>query len=235
MKLASLVLVALLGGIASADEPAPIDPYGPFDDIGDRVAPFDDGDDRAAPFDDRVSPPVDPFAEPSDSFARPPSARPSGPPVDPFERSPSARPSGPPVDPFARPPGSRSDPFARPPSARPPGPPIDPFAQPQHPQRPRLQQHRQRLRRLLLHHFDRNGDGQLQPQERRQAAKVLRRLAGKLHRANAQNQRKQRFIRRFDLNRDGNVGPGEMPPALADELRPLDRDGNGWLENGELP
>jgi hypothetical protein len=47
--------------------------------------------------------------------------------------------------------------------------------------------------------------------------------------------RKQAFFRRYDLNRDGNIGPGEMPPALANELRPLDRDGDGWLQGNELP
>ena len=45
----------------------------------------------------------------------------------------------------------------------------------------------------------------------------------------------RRFMRRFDLNRDGDVGPGEMPPSIADELRPLDRDGDGWLRGDELP
>jgi hypothetical protein len=41
-------------------------------------------------------------------------------------------------------------------------------------------------------------------------------------------------MQRYDRNRDGNVGPREMPPGLADELRPLDRDGDGWLDNNEL-
>jgi len=47
--------------------------------------------------------------------------------------------------------------------------------------------------------------------------------------------RQRKFVRRFDLDHDGNVGPGELPPGLADELRPLDRDGDGWLQGDELP
>ena len=37
-------------------------------------------------------------------------------------------------------------------------------------------------------------------------------------------------IRRYDLNGDGNVDPGEMPPAAAERLRRLDRDGDGWVD-----
>lgn len=94
---------------------------------------------------------------------------------------------------------------------------------------------RQALRHFLMENFDRNGDGRLEPRERKHAAKALRRLAKRMEARERRAAKKQRFIRRFDLNRDGNVGPDEMPPGLADELRPLDRDGDGWLENGELP
>jgi len=48
-------------------------------------------------------------------------------------------------------------------------------------------------------------------------------------------QRQRKFIQRFDHDGDGNVGPAEIPPGLADELRPLDRDGDGWLRGDELP
>ena|SRR5688572_11239169 len=95
------------------------------------------------------------------------------------------------------------------------------------------------LRQLLLQNFDRDQDGRLGPQERKQAAKALRRVAHRLMRAEMRagmkHKRNRRFVRRFDLDHDGNVGPGEMPPALADELRPLDRDGDGWLQGKELP
>ena len=91
------------------------------------------------------------------------------------------------------------------------------------------------LRQLLLQHFDRNHDGRLEPRERRQAAKALRRLATKMMQGNPRQARQRKLLRRFDLDHDGNIGPGEMPPGLADELRPLDRDGNGWLQGNELP
>jgi Ca2+-binding EF-hand superfamily protein len=102
------------------------------------------------------------------------------------------------------------------------------------------QQRAQRpLRRMLLAHFDRNHDGRLEPRERMRAAKALHKLANRLAkrdgRANDRAARKQKLIRRFDLDHDGNIGPGEMPPGLANELRPLDRDGDGWLQGNELP
>lgn len=102
------------------------------------------------------------------------------------------------------------------------------------------------LRQLLLLRFDRNQDGRLDPRERRHAAMALHRLANKLMQRNAmqgnammpgnpRQARQRKFIRRFDLDHDGNVGPNEMPPGLADELRPLDRNGDGWLQDDELP
>lgn len=107
--------------------------------------------------------------------------------------------------------------------------PVDPYAAPPPPPA------RGQLRQLLLQRFDRNRDGRLEPRERRQAARALQRLAHKLLRQDARAMRRNRFIRRYDTNRDGNVGPGEIPPPVADELRPLDRDGDGWLQGDELP
>ncbi|HEY5945344.1 MAG TPA: EF-hand domain-containing protein [Kofleriaceae bacterium] len=103
------------------------------------------------------------------------------------------------------------------------------------PQQPPAAAQRGQFRQLLLQRFDRNHDGRLEPRERRQAAKALHRLAAKLMRGDMRQQRQRKFIRRFDLDHDGNVGPGEMPPGLADEMRPLDRDGDGWLRGDELP
>jgi hypothetical protein len=102
---------------------------------------------------------------------------------------------------------------------------------------PQPAQPRQRgqLRALLLQHFDKNGDGRLGPRERRHAARALRRLSAKMMRGDMRRQRQNKFIHRYDRDGDGNVGPGEMPPGLADELRPLDRDGDGWLQDNELP
>lgn len=94
---------------------------------------------------------------------------------------------------------------------------------------------RKQLRALVMQHFDANGDGRLEPQERKQAARVLKRLATRMERVHARKARRAKLIRRFDLNGDGNLGPGEVPPAIADELRPLDRDGDGWLQGNELP
>jgi Ca2+-binding EF-hand superfamily protein len=96
------------------------------------------------------------------------------------------------------------------------------------------------LRQVLLQHFDRNHDGRLEGRERKQAARALHRLAKRLARADdrrgpdGRGGRRARLMQRYDRNRDGNVGPREMPPGLADELRPLDRDGDGWLDNNEL-
>ena len=94
---------------------------------------------------------------------------------------------------------------------------------------------RGQLRALLLQRFDRNHDGRLEPRERKQAAKALRKLARRMMRADMREQRHRQFIQRFDRDGDGNVGPQEMPAGLADELRPLDRDGDGWLQDNELP
>jgi hypothetical protein len=132
------------------------------------------------------------------------------------------------------------------------GPPLaqgprDPFADPA---RAQHHQRKQALRQLLVQHFDRNGDGRLGPREREHAAKALHRLAlrmsghHKRHRMQGmpgmqgmqrKQGKRQKLIRRFDRNHDGHVGPGELPPAIADELRPLDDDGDGWLESDELP
>lgn len=85
-------------------------------------------------------------------------------------------------------------------------------------------QPRGRMRAAMLEKFDANGDGRLQPQERRQAKQAIR--AKRM-------QRMQRFIQRFDTNRDGNVGPDEMPSGQADKLRRLDRNGDGWVQPDE--
>jgi hypothetical protein len=103
----------------------------------------------------------------------------------------------------------------------------------------------QSLRVLVMQHFDRNHDGRLEPRERKQAKRALRRLAQRMtakriDRPRARGRepgdaRRNKLIKRYDLDRDGDIGPGEMPPVLADELRPLDVDGDGWLQGNELP
>lgn len=90
---------------------------------------------------------------------------------------------------------------------------------------------RGQLRQMLLQKFDRNHDGRLEGRERKQAARALRRIAKRLDQGGS---RRARIIQRYDRNGDGNVGPREVPPGVADELRPLDRDGDGWVEGNEL-
>jgi hypothetical protein len=96
----------------------------------------------------------------------------------------------------------------------------------------RAQRGRQ-LRRALVETFDVNGDGRLGPRERMRAARVLRRIERRLEADQMRGRAVRGAIRRYDLNGDGNVGPGEMPPAAARRLRPLDRDGDGWVEPRE--
>ena len=88
------------------------------------------------------------------------------------------------------------------------------------------------LRQALMARFDRNHDGRLEPRERRQAARALRKLANRLEQRQS---RRQALIERYDLDGDGRVGPREVPPAVRDRLRRLDRNGNGWVEPNEMP
>lgn len=75
-----------------------------------------------------------------------------------------------------------------------------------------------RPRVALRARFDINRDGRLDRAER---AAMRTYIYAKL-------------IRRFDRDRDGQLGPGEVPPRLAERLRRFDRNGDGWIEPGEL-
>jgi hypothetical protein len=89
------------------------------------------------------------------------------------------------------------------------------------------------LRQALLQRFDRDGDGRLEPRERRQAARALRRMAKRMSQQGGGDRmamRRQRLIERFDTNGDGNLGPGELPPRLQRKLRRMDRNGDGWVD-----
>jgi len=113
--------------------------------------------------------------------------------------------------------------------------PADPYGEPAPRERPRHQG--AQLRRALLARFDRNGDGRLEPNERRHAIRALRRIERRLAGQDGQElrgRRLQKLIRRYDLDGDGNVGPGEMPPAMAKRLRRLDRDGDGWVDQNDF-
>lgn len=103
------------------------------------------------------------------------------------------------------------------------------------PARPEAGRPRGQLHQLLLERFDRNHDGRLEPQERRRAIRTLRRLARRLamqeRRAENQGARPRGLARRFDTSGDGVVGPEEMPRGRAHRLRPLDRNGDGQLDD----
>ncbi len=99
-------------------------------------------------------------------------------------------------------------------------------ADPQRPQRP--------MRQALLERFDRDHDGRLDPRERRAAVRQLRKLAKQLARHDRGKARMHAIVGRYDLNGDGDLGPGEVPPAVAKRLRRLDRNGDGWVDESEL-
>jgi hypothetical protein len=116
---------------------------------------------------------------------------------------------------------------------------------------PRAIARRQQIRRALLAGFDANHDGRLGPRERVRAIRALRRIErrlaaplaqamarqgmrGKARRAN-RDRMYRRFMQRYDVNRDGRVGPREVPRGAADRLRRFDRDGDGWVDRDELP
>ena len=62
---------------------------------------------------------------------------------------------------------------------------VAPRYQGERPARPRGE-----LRQVLLHKFDRNHDGRLDPDERRRAARTLRKLARRMERADRRADRK---------------------------------------------
>ena len=116
------------------------------------------------------------------------------------------------------------DPYAPPPAAAPTPPPPRNGAP---------------LRAAVIARFDRDHDGRLDPRERRQAIRALRRIARQLARQERRLERRgamrrRGLVQRYDLNGDGVVGPGEMPPGLANRMRWRDRNRDGWLDDGEL-
>lgn len=115
--------------------------------------------------------------------------------------------------------------------------PADPYSPPPPPalRPPPL---RAPLRAAIMARFDHDRDGRLDRRERRQAIRALRQLVHHMERADRRARigraRERALLRRFDRNGDGRVGPDEMPPGLANRLRHLDRDHDGWLDDDEL-
>jgi hypothetical protein len=98
-----------------------------------------------------------------------------------------------------------------------------------------------KMRRMLIEQFDRDGDGRLDQRERMRASRALRRMSmrlgqGKRGQQGQQGQRgnrqmrRQKLIQKYDLDGDGNLGPGELPPRVQQRLRRMDRNGDGWLD-----
>ena len=91
--------------------------------------------------------------------------------------------------------GGGPPPMAAPPMAAPPmaQPPMGPMAQgPQGPRGPRgpgrevARERRAEMHAMLLQMFDANHDGRLEPNERRQAARMLRRMARQMSRGDGE-------------------------------------------------
>ena len=97
-------------------------------------------------------------------------------------------------------------------SAAEPGP-IDPAVRAER----RAERHQ-----MMLQRFDVNRDGRLEPRERRIAKRELR------------HERKLRkLIKKYDLNHDGVVDQGEMPPRMARKLRRWDTNHDGWVDGAD--
>ena len=96
---------------------------------------------------------------------------------------------------------------------------------------------RGQVRQALLERFDHNHDGRLEPRERAQAIRALRHLTRRLARqqqgAMGRIRGERRVIERFDANGDGAVGPNEVPPGVADRMRHLDHNRDGWVDDAD--
>ncbi|MBK7535399.1 MAG: EF-hand domain-containing protein [Myxococcales bacterium] len=82
----------------------------------------------------------------------------------------------------------------------------------------------------LLRRFDANGDGMLDRQELREVARARQARRDPARR----QERFAKLLARFDVNRDGRLGPGETPPKVAQRLGRFDRNGDGWVDAAEL-
>src|SRR3569832_2229873 len=81
----------------------------------------------------------------------------------------------------------------------------------------RAERHQMMLQRFDMHHA-----GRLEPRERRSAKREHR------------HERKMRkLIRKYDLNHDGFVDQGEMPPRMARKLRRWDTNHDGRVDGAD--
>jgi hypothetical protein len=98
-----------------------------------------------------------------------------------------------------------------------PGP-ADPYA----PNAERRMERRAERHQMMLQRFDVNRDGRLEPRERRIAKRELR------------HERKLRkLIKKYDLDHNGVVDQGEMPPRMARKLRRWDTNQDGWVDGAD--
>jgi len=67
------------------------------------------------------------------------------------------------------------------------------------------------------------------------AIRVLRKMERRLAQPMMRDRQWNRFMNRYDVNRDGQVGPREVPRGAADRLRRFDRNGDGWVDRSEVP
>jgi len=88
---------------------------------------------------------------------------------------------------------------------------------------------------MVLERFDRNNDGQARARERRQAVRALRRMARQLDREDRRQAKDAEAHAPLRHEPRRQPRPGEVPPNVANKLRPFDRNGDGWVDPGELP
>jgi hypothetical protein len=77
------------------------------------------------------------------------------------------------------------------------------------------------------------GQPQIQPAPRDPARAQMRRIRRE-QRMLRREMRIAKLIRKYDLNHDGVVDRGEMPPRLARRLQRLDRNHDGWLDANDI-
>jgi Ca2+-binding EF-hand superfamily protein len=85
----------------------------------------------------------------------------------------------------------------------------------------------------IMGRFDLNRDGVL---DRAEVAQ-MRQANVQKRQAHSQQRRQRLFTRalqRFDANRDGRLGPQEVPAELAHKLTRFDHNGDGWVDAGEV-